>query len=71
MLPSPIRFPSIPGDPVSRMQLVFDEEENGEAGQGPQVPAGSRDESSEAHLGRVDNTVPQDPAWGAGGLLLT
>ncbi|XP_075999217.1 uncharacterized protein hrob [Genypterus blacodes] len=67
-LPSPIRCPAAPGEPVSWMQLMFDEEEEGlgeggkctGGGEAPRMPAGSR-----ANRGPAGNQAPQHSGWDA------
>ncbi|XP_058509915.1 homologous recombination OB-fold protein isoform X2 [Solea solea] len=66
MLPSPTRSTNTRREPISRMQLLFDEEddEGQEAGgsNDPQAPSGTQVTSSKELAG---NPGPQDPAWDA------
>ncbi|KAM3863948.1 uncharacterized protein hrob [Diretmus argenteus] len=69
VFPSPSRSPSVPGGPVSRMQLVFDEVEEeaeegecSEAGRAPQAPPDSRASSSGGPRGSAGSPA-QDSGW--------
>nr|XP_020461166.1 uncharacterized protein C17orf53 homolog [Monopterus albus] len=60
-------------EPVSRMQLVFDEEDDEreearqctEHGKDPEAPADARVGSSRGHQEPTGNPAPQDPGWDA------
>lgn len=74
MLLSPTQPPSILREPMSQMQLVFDEEdEEGKDGErrtegagDPQTPAETIATSSRGPQEHTGKTAPQDPGWDAG-----
>uniref|UniRef100_A0A3Q1GPQ2 Homologous recombination factor with OB-fold n=1 Tax=Acanthochromis polyacanthus TaxID=80966 RepID=A0A3Q1GPQ2_9TELE len=61
LLLSPAWRPDVLREPVSRMQLVFDEED--EEGRGPGAPADTR--SSRGPQECAGNPTPQEPGWDA------
>ncbi|XP_067334097.1 homologous recombination OB-fold protein isoform X2 [Channa argus] len=73
MLSSPARSTTILREPVSQMQLVFDEEGDmghveekcTEGGEDPQAPAHTRLSSSSGHEKPPGNPSPLDPGWEA------
>ncbi|XP_039975356.1 homologous recombination OB-fold protein isoform X2 [Xiphias gladius] len=73
MLPSPAPFPTIPREPVSRMHLVFDEEDDEgqegerctEGGKDPQAPTDTRVSSSRGPQEPAGNPASQDLGWDA------
>ncbi|KAG8006760.1 hypothetical protein GBF38_022767 [Nibea albiflora] len=63
MLPSPSR--PVLQEPVSRMHLVFDEEDDeGERGRGEDLQT-SRDTKASSSRGPAGNPAPQDSGWDA------
>ncbi|XP_044037321.1 homologous recombination OB-fold protein [Siniperca chuatsi] len=73
MLTSPARAPSVLQGPVSRMHLVFDEEDDegqegeicSEGGKDPQAPTDTRAGSSRGPQEPAGNPAPQDSSWDA------
>lgn len=76
MLPPHARPPAVLREPVSRMHLVFDEEDDegqegekcAEGGGNPQAPTDTRAGSSRGPEEPAGNPAPQDPDWDAGGV---
>ncbi|XP_047426956.1 homologous recombination OB-fold protein [Mugil cephalus] len=72
-VPSPARNPRVHQEPVSQMQLLFDEEDDeGKDGErhsvglgDSRVPADTRFSSSRAPREQAGNPVPQDSGWDA------
>lgn len=69
---SPARPATLLREPVSRMQLVFDEDDDEEEGkrtadEDHRAPADTRFGSSRAPQEPAGSFAPQDPGWDAGG----
>lgn len=69
MLQSPAPSPAILREPVSRMHLVFDEEDD-EGQEGERSTEGGKDPQAPVNTGPQEPTgksAPQDSGWDAGG----
>lgn len=75
MLLSPIQRHSVSREPVSRMQLVFDEDEDdvaqesegtAEGGAHPQTSGGTEARPGDAPHKPTENSGPPDTGWGLG-----